>query len=180
MRAFGRLGTIAAMPRPLRRTLCALAVAGAAAAFSGCGGDGGPDPSIPKDQAGTLVSRIQEIQRNVDVGSCVVASTKTDDLISEIAALPSGVNDQVKQALNSAANNLKRLLLDPSKCEGNTTTAEPTTTEEPSTVEPTTTREATTTTRPTTTQAPPTTTTAPPTQTITPTAPGASGGIGPG
>ena len=171
-----RAATIAAMSKFARPILLALTLA-AAVAVAGCGGDGGPDPSISGQEAAVLTSKIQEIQDNVDVGSCLVAADKTDDLLADIDQLPSSVNDDVRKALDNGANNLKLLLNDPDKCEGQTTTTEPTTTEE-STTEPTTTEK----TQPTTTtqtQTQPNTTT---TQTQPPpvTTPGGSGGIGPG
>jgi hypothetical protein len=171
------LATIAAMPKALRPILLALALAALAAGATGCGGSSGPDPSIPPGDAQTLLSKIAEIRANVDVGSCLVAADKTDDLLAEISDLPSSVNNDVKQALDNGANNLVLLLHDPSKCEGNSAT---TTTE--STTAPTTTEETTTErTQPTTTtqtQTQPTTTTQ--TQPPPTTTPGASGGIGPG
>ena len=170
--------SIAAMPKKLRPILLALFLAAAAAGVLGCGGSSGPDPSLSSQEAAVLSSKIDEIQSNVAVGSCLVASTKTDDLIADVQELPSSVNDQVKTALENGANQLKILLNDPSKCEGNTTsTTSPTTTSTPSTTEstPTHTRPTTTTT-PTKTQ--PTTTT--PTQTAPTTTTGGSGGIGPG
>jgi hypothetical protein len=173
------MASIAAMPKFVRPILLALILAAALGAIAGCGGDGGPDPSIPGDQAAVLSAKIDEIQSNVDVGSCLVAADKTDDLLADIDQLPSSVNDDVRKALENGANNLKLLLSDPDKCQGQTTTAEPTTTTESSTTEPTTTEKTqpTTTTR---TQTQPTTTT---TQTQTQpniTTTGGSGGIGPG
>jgi hypothetical protein len=167
------------MPKPLRPTFLALILA-AVLAVSGCGGSSGPDPSISAGDAQTLLAKIAEIRANVDVGSCVVAGDKTDDLLADIADLPSSVNNDVKEALDNGANNLKILLNDPSKCEGRseTTTSETTTT--PSTTEQTTTQrtQPTTTTR-TQTQTTPTQTQTTPTQTQT--TPGdTSGGIGPG
>jgi hypothetical protein len=171
--------SIAAMPKPLRPTFLALILA-AVLAVAGCG-NSGPDPSIPADDAQTLLAKIAEIKANVDVGSCVVAGDKTDDLLADIADLPSSVNNDVKESLDNGANNLKILLNDPSKCEGRgeTTTAETTTTPD-TTTEPTTTRQRTepTTTTPTQTQTTPTQTQTTPTQPQT--TPGASGGIGPG
>ena len=167
--------SIAAMPKRLRPILLALILAVSAAVY-GCG-NSGPDPSIAKENSQVLLAKIAEIKANVDVGSCLVAAAKTDDLLADIADLPSSVNNDVKQALDSGANNLKLLLTDPSKCAGRTAT---TTTE--STTAPTTTEETTTErTQPTTTeqtQTQPTTTTQ--TQTTETTTPGASGGIGPG
>jgi len=179
---FGKAGrsgapaSIAAMPNLLRPILLALFLAGAAAGVLGCGGSSGPDPSLTSQEAAVLSSKIDEIQANVQVGSCLVAADKTDDLIADIQQLPSSVNSDVKSALENGANQLKILLADPDQCEGNTTTTE-TTTSTPSTTEETT----TTKTQPTTTthtQTQPTTTT---TQTTTPggTTSG-SGGIGPG
>jgi hypothetical protein len=167
--------SIAAMPKKLRPVLLALFLAGASAGALGCGGSSGPDPSMTAQEAAVLTSKIDEIQANVQVGSCLVASDKTDDLIADIQELPSSVNSDVKTALENGANQLKILLADPDQCEGNTTTTE-TTTSTPSTTEETT----TTKTQPTTTthtQTQPTTTT----QTTTPggTTSG-SGGIGPG
>ena len=179
------LASIAAMPKRLRPVLLALLLS-ASAAIYGCGSSG-PDPSIPPESARTLVAKITEIKANVDVGSCLVAADKTDDLLADIADLPSSVNNDVKQALDNGANNLKLLLNDPSKCQGRTETTTPETTTAPTTTEQTTTEEPTTTertqTQPTTpTQTQPTT----PTQTTPPggngngNGGGASGGIGPG
>jgi len=169
--------SIAAMPKPLRAIVLALILAASSAGVTGCGSSG-PDPSIPPENARTLLAKIAEIKANVDVGSCLVAAAKTDDLLADIADLPSSVNSDVQQALDSGANNLKLLLTDPSKCEGRTetTTTETTT---PSTTEATTTEP----TQPTTTertQTQPTTTTQTQTNPNVTTTPGASGGIGPG
>jgi methylaspartate ammonia-lyase len=167
------------MPKMLRPILLALMLAAASAGAVGCGGNGGPDPSLSAQEAAVLTAKIDEINANVDVGSCLVAADKTDDLIADIQNLPSSVNSDVKQALDNGANNLKLLLTNPDKCQGRaTTTTTETTTSTPSTTESTTTttrtRPSTTTTR---TQTQPTTTTQ--TQTTPTTTPGASGGIGP-
>ena len=170
------LATIAAMPKPLRTIVLAVVLAAASAGVIGCGSSG-PDPSIPPENARILLSKIAEIKANVDVGSCLVAAEKTDDLLSDVADLPSSVNSDVKQALDSGANNLKLMLTDPSKCQGRTETTTTTETTAPTTTEETTTER----TQPTTTERTQTQTT--PTQTQTTpdtTTPGASGGIGPG
>jgi hypothetical protein len=169
--------SIAAMPKRLRPILLALLLA-ASAALYGCG-NSEPDPSIPAGDAQTLLAKIAEIRANVDVGSCVVAGDKTDDLLADIADLPSSVNNDVKESLDNGANNLKILLSDPSKCQGRTeTTTTESSTSTPSTTEQTTTQrtQSTTTTR-TQTQTTPTQTETTPNTTTTP---GASGGIGPG
>jgi hypothetical protein len=171
--------SIAAMPNKLRPILLALFLAAASAGVLGCGGSSGPDPSLSSQEAAVLSSKIDEIQSNVAVGSCLVASSKTDDLIADLQDLPSSVNDQVKTALENGANQLKILLNDPSKCEGRTTTTE-TTTSTPSTTESTTTTTKTHPTTTTRTQTQPTTTTQTQTQTSPSTTTGGSGGIGPG
>jgi hypothetical protein len=171
--------TIAAMPNKMRPILLAVFLAVAAAGVLGCGGSSSPDPSISSQEAAVLDSKLDEIQANVQVGSCFVAADKTDDLLADINELPSSVNQSVKNALVNGANNLKGLLENPDQCQGQTTTAE-TTTSTPSTTESTT----TTKTRPTTTTTGPSTDTVPnvtttPTQTTPPPTTG-SGGIGPG
>jgi hypothetical protein len=179
-RPFGTVTRLAAMPKQLRPILLAIFLALAAGAVAGCGGSSGPDPSIAPDEAAVLSAKINEIQSNVAVGSCLVAGDKTDELISDIHNLPSSVNDQVVQALENGANNLKLLLANPDQCQGHTTTSQ-TTTSTPSTTESTTT---TTRTRPTTTTTQTQTQQTTPTQTQTQTTPtpttGGSGGIGPG
>jgi hypothetical protein len=170
--------SIAAMPKRLRPIFLAIFLALSAALY-GCG-NSGPDPSISAGEAQPLLAKIAEIKANVDVGSCVVAGDKTDDLLADIADLPSSVNNDVKQALDNGANNLKILLNDPSKCEGRTETTTTTETTTPSTTEETTTertQSTTTKTTPTQTQTTPTQTQTTPSTTTTP---GASGGIGPG
>ena len=172
------MASIAAMPNKLRPIVLALFLAAAAGAVLGCGGSSGPDPSISAQDAAVLTSKIDEIQANVQVGSCLVAASKTDDLLADINNLPSSVDQSVRNALVSGANNLKGLLENPDQCQGRaatpeTTTSAPTTTSEPTTT--TNTRPTTTTTR---TQTQETTTTQ--TQTTPPPTTGGSGGIGPG
>jgi hypothetical protein len=167
---------LAAMPNSLRPILLAVFLALAAWGVAGCGSDSGPSPSIPADQAAILTSKINEIESNVTVGSCLVAADKTDELIADIQNLPSSVNQQVRQALDSGANNLKLLLVNPDKCQHTTTQA--TTTSTPSTTESTTTTP--TETKPRTETVPNVTTTPTQTQTTPTPTTGGSGGIGPG
>ena len=170
--------TIAAMPKRLRPTLLAVILAGSAALY-GCGGSSGPDPSIDKADASTLLAQLQEIKDNVDVDSPCVAADRTDNLIADIQQLPSGVNSDVRQALDSGANNLKILLSGDCENRETTTTPETTTATPTETTESTTqkTQPTTTTTKTTTSQTQTT-----PTQTIpdTTTTPPPSGGLGPG
>jgi hypothetical protein len=173
----GPLASIPAMPKLLRPTALALVLAAVSAGALGCGGDGGPDPSIPAEEAQTLLGQIQEIQANVDVDSPCVGADRTDNLIADIQELPSSVDSEVRQALDNGANNLKLLLS--AECEGRTETTTTTETEPTTTEETTTERTEPTTTERTQTQET-TTTTETQTQPNTTTTPGASGGIGPG
>jgi hypothetical protein len=160
------------MPYP-RSIIAALALAGASLLAAGCG-DNGPDPSISADDSASLLARMQEIQANVDNGSCFVAADRTDELISEVQQLPSSVNPDVERALENGANQLKILLQDPDQCQGRTTTSETTSTTTPSTTRSTTTTRTQPTTSTTKTQTQTT-----PTQTQT-TQTSPSGGISPG
>jgi len=163
------LASIAAMPgpKPILLSLCLVASAMLAA---GCGGDDEPKPSIPLENATTLVSTLEEIQANVDNGSCLIAADKVQEFQEELSALPSDVNQDVVDALQSGGLNLGDLV--EQDCERpEETTSEETTTEE-TTTEETTTDE--TKTEETTTEEEPTTTTQPTTPTT-----GGGGGVGP-
>ena len=173
----GAPASIAAMPNLLRPAVLALFLAAAAVGILGCGGSSSPDPSLTAQEAAVLSSKIDEIEANVQVGSCLVAADKTDDLIADVQELPSSVNSDVKSALENGANQLKVLLADPSQCEGHTTTSE-TTTSTPSTTQQTTTTKTQPTTTTTRTQTQPTTTVNTSTQGTT--IGSTSGGIGPG
>jgi hypothetical protein len=168
------------MPIKIRSVVLALIPVAGIMVLAGCGGDGGPDPSISREDAQTLLAEVQEIEDNVEVGSCIVASDRTDQLISDIGELPDSVDEDVRQALDNGANNLRLLLADPDQCEREETTVETTTEEEPTTTEEeeTTTRETTTRPEQTQTKTTPTQTQTTPTNPTNPTNP--SGGVGPG
>jgi hypothetical protein len=166
------MASIGPVPK-LRLILVAGALAGASMGVLGCGG-GGPKPSIPADNAATLLGELQEIQANVANGSCFVASDRTDSLISDIQNLPSDVNSDVQNALENGAKQLTILLSDPSKCEAHTTSTTTTTPSTESTESTTSTTRTQSTTTPTRSQTTTPTQTQPPPPTVT------SGGIGPG
>lgn len=159
------------MPRP--KAIFAVIALAASLVVAGCGGDNENEGDLPADDATTLLGQLEEVQANLDVGSCFVAADEADNLIADIQELPSDVNGDLRQALEKGAEQLKVLLEDPDQCERPTTTTSETTTGETTTEETSTEQ---TTTRETTTE--PTTTATTPTQT-TPTTPG-SGGVGPG
>lgn len=159
------LASIAAMrgPKPILIMVC---LAASAALASGCGSDEEPKPSIPLENATTLVSTLEEIQANVDNGSCLVATDKVQEFQDELSSLPSDVNNDVVDALERGSLNLIDLIDE--QCERpEETTTEETTTEETTTEETTTEETTTEETEPTT----PTVPTTPPTTD--------GGGVGP-
>lgn len=165
------MASIAAVPRP--KAILVIVALAASLAVAGCGGDSESEGDLPADDAASLLGQLEQVQANLDVGSCFVAADEADILIDDIQDLSSDVDADLRRALENGAEQLRVLLEDPDQCERPTptveTTTEETTTEETDTEEDTTTRE--TETEPTT----PTT----PTQPTTPTNPG-SGGVGPG
>jgi hypothetical protein len=169
-RAREGLASIAAVPRP--KAIFAVLALAASLAIAGCGSDDESQGDLPADDAATLLGQLEEVQANLDVGSCFVAADEADNLIADIQDLPSDVDADLREALERGAEQLRDLVEDPDQCERPTTvetTTEEPTTEETETEEDTTTRE---------TETEPTTTTTP-TQPTTPTTPG-SGGVGPG
>jgi hypothetical protein len=145
------------MPR-IKTILTVLCLAAAAAFAAGCGGDSEPEPSIPLDNAETLVATLQEVQANVDNGSCLVAADKVQELEDELAQLPSDVEQDVVEALQRGSQNLLGLI-DEQCDQPEVTTTEETTTEETTTEETTTEETTTEETQPTTTTTPTTPTT---------------------
>lgn len=167
-RAQEGIASIAAVPRP--KAILAVVALAASLAVAGCGGDDESAGDLPAEDAANLLGQLEEVQANLDVGSCFVAADEADILIADIQELPSDVDGDLRRALENGAEQLRVQLEDPDQCERPTptieTTTEETTTEETTTEEDTTTRE---------TETEPTT----PTQPTTPTSPG-SGGVGPG
>ena len=167
MRGMARL---AAMPGA-KRLIAASALA-AALLLSACGDDE-PEPSLPLEDAETLIATLGEIQSNVEVGSCVVAREKVGELRTEIEQLPSEVDEDLRRGMENGADQLEILVSDPDRCERpeepETTTEETEPEEEP---EPTTTEQET---------EPETTTeqTQPTTQTQPGGGGGGTGGLGP-
>jgi len=130
-----------------------------------CGGDGGPAPSIGRGAAATLLSELQQVEANVNVGSCAVAASHAQSLLDAIGQLPDSVDPDVRKALDNGATQLTVLLNEPGQCESqsNTTTTDTSTTKTDTTPTQTTTTTPTQTTTTTPTQT--TTTTTTPTQT---------------
>ncbi len=170
-RARKGIASIAAVPRA--KPIFAILALVASLAVAGCGSDDESQGDLPPDDAATLLGQLEEVEANLDVGSCFVAADEADNLIADIQDLPSSVDGDLRRALENGAEQLRVLLEDPDQCERPTTTGE-TTTEETTTEETTDRGDRPPRRRPPSRRRPRTT----PTQT-TPTTPG-SGGVGPG
>jgi hypothetical protein len=144
-----RASRLAAMPRKLRKTLLACALA---ATIAGCGSD---DGTIPSNDADQLLTQLDAIQSDIESGDCELAHSHAVQLAEAVGQLPSDVDPKVREGLTEASTHVVELSGDPAQCEQttgatgetgatSTTTEETTTTEEPTTTtdeEPTTTTE---------------------------------------
>ena len=156
------------------RTLTAAAAIAATLALAACGGDDEPDPSIPRDDAETLVATLDEVRENIDVGSCLVATDKVQEFQDELDQLPDDVDNEVVDGLERGAQNLLGLVDEQCEEPAPETTTEET---EPETTTEETETEPTEPTEPTTTEE--TTTTPPPQNPGQGQGPGGTGGLGP-
>ncbi|MEY2512685.1 MAG: hypothetical protein QOJ89_43 [bacterium] len=137
--------------------LVALLLGVGAALLVACGGT--TKGGIPAASAGELKSQIEDVQQAVDGGRCDELDGQLRQVDEGIQALPTTVDQRLRQALAAAGDRLRRTAN--SDC-ADTTTTETTTTETTTTetVPPETTTEPTTT--ETTATVPPETTTVPP------------------
>jgi hypothetical protein len=163
------------MPRTLVIIVSTALGAATALGVVACGGSDGPAPSIGRGAAATLLSELQQVEANVNVGSCAVASTHAQALLDDINKLPDSVDPDVRRALDSGASQLTVLLTEPGQCESQTGTTNTNTTNTATTKTNTTPTQTTTTTP---TQTTTTTPTQPTTPTQTTTTGGGTGGTG--
>ena len=126
-RARKGIASIAAVPRA--KPIFAILALVASLAVAGCGSDNESQGDLPPDDAATLLGQLEEVEANLDVGSCFVAADEADNLIADIQDLPSSVDGDLRRALENGAEQLRVLLEDPDQCERPTTTSEPTTEE---------------------------------------------------
>ena len=137
------------MPGTLRNV-----VLGAVAAMlvAGCGSD---DGTIPQDNGDDLLATLEAVDTNTAAGECAAAQDQAESFKNKVNELPAAVDDEVKQGLQQAADQLVSLAANECEPDENTTGAqgvqttdavetEPTTTEEPTTTQETTTEETTT------------------------------------
>ncbi len=103
---------LAAMPGRLQMTL----LAGVCALTLGaCGSD--EAGTIPKENSSSLVATLDAIQGEVDAGNCELAGESAQAFVDGVNLLPAEVDDEVKQGLQDAANQLRKLTADPTQCE---------------------------------------------------------------
>jgi hypothetical protein len=146
----------------MRKTKALTAALIAALSLAACGKDEGSP--IPAQRAAKLEKLLQQVQAQVDAGSCRTLRDATiPRLESEAARLPRSVGSDVRATIDDGIAHLRQLVDDDCNSRQQPTTTESTTTSE-STTTPSTTSE--TTTPPTTTDTT-TETTTPPTTTDT-------------
>jgi hypothetical protein len=169
----GTVSKVTTRMRKLERALLAGGLGFAVSCIAGCGGGAG---LLSGDQANTLNNRLSQISGALQAGHCGAVPGAAQQLISEVASLPSTLNGSLRQNLDNGANTVSQLAVAQCRPAGSQTTTTPTTTSTPTTT-PTSTS---TTTTPTTTPATGTTTTTTPATTPPPpgTTTGPSGGSG--
>jgi hypothetical protein len=163
------------------RTLIALLLALAACLVAGCGADSEPKPSIPAVSANALLTQLGSVEDrfNFGDGACNDIPENQRNVNDQIAALPSSVDPDVRNALQDSFDHLFDLTSE--QCDKTKGQETDTNTETTDTTETTT---ETTTTETTPTETTPTDTTptdTQPTDTGPPESPGSGGGAqGPG
>ncbi|MDX6719637.1 MAG: hypothetical protein QOJ63_1891 [Solirubrobacteraceae bacterium] len=98
--------------------LIALLLGAAAALLVACGG--GTKGGIPAASAGELKSQIADVQQAVDEGRCDDVSGQLRQVDESIDALPSTVDERLRQSLRDASDRLHKSAL--SECKAQTET----------------------------------------------------------
>jgi hypothetical protein len=155
--------------RNLHRALLAGSLGFVIAFVAGCGGSSAG--LLTGNQASALQNELNRISSALSGGDCGTVRRGTRSLADQVASLPATVNANLRQALDSEANQVSTLSVQ--QCHPVQTTTTPTT---PTTTTSTQTTTTPTTTTPTTTTPTTTTPTTPPA--TTPTTPGTNSGGG--
>jgi outer membrane biosynthesis protein TonB len=161
------------MRHPLPHVL-ALLLGAVAALLVACGG--GTKGGIPAASAGELKSQIADVQHAVDDGRCDDVSGQLRQVDDSIDALPSTVDQRLRQSLRDASDRLHTSALAECKAQTETTQTQTVPTETQTQAPPTETQTVPTVTQtvpvpPTTTPAPTTTRPVPPPTTTSPPVP---------
>ena len=142
--ATSRLATV------LRRAAKPLLVIVAAALLAGCGSD--EEGTIPADDADTLISLLNAVEEAVADQNCEFAEDYASQFVDAVNQLPAEVDDEVKEGLREAGQQMTDLSQDPEQCDPDAgasgeegpeeePTSTTTTSEEPETTTTTTTTE---------------------------------------
>jgi hypothetical protein len=131
----------------LRRARKPLLVVVSAVLLAGCGSD--EEGTIPPGDADNLISLTNAVEEAVAEENCESAEESAAGFVAAVDNLPAEVDDEVKQGLRDAGNQMEELSRDPSQCAPSGASGEDGPEEESSTtsttVEPETTTETTTT-----------------------------------
>jgi hypothetical protein len=136
---------------------------------------------VPGDNAQQISANLSTVDQLASQGDCTDAAAAVAEVSSEIDALPSSVDPQLRDRLRAGAARLEDIVNSPGACETTTTTSSEPTTTESTTTEKQKTKSTTTSTQTTTTTTPSTTPTTTTTIPGPPTGgtPGSGGGVVP-
>jgi hypothetical protein len=156
--------------RNLHRALRAGSLGFVVAFVAGCGASGAG--LLTGDQSSALQNQLNRISSALSAGDCSTVRNATRSLADQVASLPATVNANLRQALDSEANQVSTLSVQ--QCHPVQATTTPTTPTTTTSTQTTTTQTTTTPTTQTQTTTTPTTTT----PATTPTTPGTNSGGG--
>jgi hypothetical protein len=96
-----------------RATLGAMSTALCAAALAACGEDTSEDEgSIPSQTGSSILSKLDEVETQVENGQCEEAEATAAQIQAAIAALGSNVKGELEETLVEASGNLVTLVRD--------------------------------------------------------------------
>ncbi|MBX5470528.1 MAG: hypothetical protein IRZ21_11610, partial [Thermoleophilaceae bacterium] len=93
------------------RAVIGIPLAAAALALGGCGGGNGRH-AIPRSDARGILTRLDQVDANVEAGKCGSAAAEVADLRRRVADLPRSVDGDVRRALRDGVATLARLVED--------------------------------------------------------------------
>jgi hypothetical protein len=134
----------------LRRATKPLLVIVAAALLAGCGSD--EEGTIPAENADNLINLLNAVEDAAADQNCEFAADYASQFVDAVNELPAEVDDEVKEGLREAGQQMTELSQDPEQCDPDAgasgedgpeeeTTSTTSTTEEPETTTTTTTTE---------------------------------------
>jgi len=106
-----------------RSTLAAAALVLGAALLGACGGNSSSS-ELTSTTASSLQSKLDQVEQAVDSRDCSGAAQQVAALRQQVESLPSRVDADLRDALDSSARRLETLVAD--QCQAETTTDQPT------------------------------------------------------